>query len=135
MTFILEPMPTVPMTLAQAIARMEGWYLKGDVPNRPQRNNNPGDIEYGELAKQYGGVLETGTPHPRFACFPTAQDGWHCLEALLHGPTYSGLTVEAAINRYAPSNENETNEYIALVSDWCGCSQDAIVQSLQASNG
>lgn len=120
MTFCPELLPTLPLTVAQAIARMEGWYSKGDVPNRPQRNNNPGDIEFSRLATEFGAKLEEGTPHPRFACFPSPEQGWKCLDALLKEPEYARLTLEQVINRYAPPVENATSEYVALVSAWTG---------------
>jgi hypothetical protein len=118
--FSPEPLPTLPLTFAQALARMEGWYAQGSVPNRPQRNNNPGDLDFEPWQSGFGAVLEGGVPEPRFAAFPTAEQGWAALNALLAGPSYASLTIEQAINRFAPSAENNTDGYIAAVCHWTG---------------
>ena len=101
----------------QAIARMEGFYAKDRTPDRPQWDDNPGDIEYGEFAIAHGA---TGTDG-RFAIFPDAQTGFAALEALLRTPAYQGLTVEQAINKYAPPVENNTVNYVNLVCAWAAC--------------
>ena len=116
MTFQAEPLPALPMTLAQAIARMEGWYAQGKVPNRPQRNLNPGDLNFGTFAAKFGAT----NGDPRFAVFPSADAGWAALEALLKSPLYVGLTLEEAINRFAPPSENETHVYVQFVTRWTG---------------
>lgn len=112
--FIPETLPNEPLTLAQAIARVEGWYAQGQVPNRPQRNNNPGDIEMGFFAMKFG--AKNGDP--RFAIFPSAQNGWRALNALLKTDSYIDLTVREAISRYAPPNENDVDMYVAAVCNW-----------------
>lgn len=117
------------MTLKQAFARVEGWYIQGDAPNRPQRNNNPGDIEYGHFAQSFGAVMETAI-RPRFAKFPTPEKGWAALDALLRGPLYWSLTIEAAVNRYAPPNENNTVNYVSAVCKWSGCTPDQLVSEV-----
>jgi hypothetical protein len=124
-----EPRPTQPrMTLSQAIASVEGWYAQGSAPNRPQRNNNPGDIEYGPYSRAQGA---TGGD-PRFAIFPDAATGWRCLENLLRTPGYASLTVEQAINRYAPPVENNDSIYLSSVLRWTGLTSDAIVGDVLA---
>jgi hypothetical protein len=121
MSFQPELLPPLPLTVAQAIARVEGWYAQGKTANRPQRNNNPGDIEFHAwMTEKYDAILEQGTAHPRFACFPTAQAGWQALEDLLAGPHYAGLTLEAAVNRFAPPSENDTVNYVSAVCRWTG---------------
>ncbi|MGL4483618.1 MAG: hypothetical protein ACRCUS_01595, partial [Anaerovoracaceae bacterium] len=50
--------------------------LKG---SRATRNNNPGNIEYGKVAKASGAVGSDG----RFAVFPTAAAGMKAQEDLL----------------------------------------------------
>lgn len=102
-------------TLAQAIARQEGWYEKGAVPNRCQRNNNPGNLDYGPFTK---GMGATGTDG-RFAIFADAKDGWNALYALLI-LEYANLSISAAINKYAPNDENNTLAYIQNVCEFTG---------------
>src|ERR1700691_2629741 len=104
------------LTLIQAIARQEGF---GASPhNIPTRNNNPGDIEYGEFAAAHG-ATGTDPVYPRYAAFPDAETGWSALRALLND-AYLGMTLEAALNKYAPPVENETNIYLANVCKWTG---------------
>ena len=114
MSFTPEPLPPLPMTLAQAIARMEGWYSAGQVPNRPQRNFNPGDVEYGPFAQEHGAIGTDG----RFAIFPDSNTGFACLECLLAGPDYATLTIEDGVNKYAPPVENNTALYVSAVCFW-----------------
>jgi hypothetical protein len=85
---------------------------------RNWRNNNPGNLEYGNFAKRRGAIGHDG----RFAVFPTYEMGARAKEDLLFGPSYANLTIAQAISRYAPPNENATKRYI-----------DAVVQATQTS--
>lgn len=115
-TFTPWPVPKEPMTLAQAIARMEGFYAAGQVPNRPQRNNNPGDLEFTPFTQHFGAMHGD----PRFAVFPSIVQGFEALEGLLKEPSYINLTVQEAVARYAPANENDVAIYTAAVCHWTG---------------
>lgn len=120
------------MTLLESIARIEGFYVPG---SRPNRNNNPGDIEWGAFARLNGATaLETprGSEPARFAFFPTPEVGFAALHALLGGPTYSGLTIEEAVNKYAPPSENNTSNYVHYVCDNVGCKPTDIVSEVLA---
>lgn len=97
-----------PSKQAQAIGQIEGFNAKGSSPNRPQRNHNPGDIEYGDFARKNGA---TGTDG-RFAIFPDDQTGYRALDALLKSKDYKDLTVAQAISKFAPPEENDTAKYI-----------------------
>ncbi len=126
-----EPLPAKPYSIAQAIARMEGWYIAGEEANRPQRNNNPGDLDFAPWQVAHGATLEVNPyMRPRFACFPSAAQGWDCLRALLAGPLYCNLTVEDAINRYAPPSENDTMNYVDFVCELCECDKQTLVKEL-----
>jgi hypothetical protein len=105
------------MTIIQAIAEYEGF---NEPHTRAQRNNNPGNINFAPwTAEQFGAVLETIpagiNEQPRFACFPTVDQGWSALRTLLT-KDYLGMTLIAAFNKYAPPVENNTNEYAAFVA-------------------
>ena len=92
-----------------SIVRREG--------TRAWRNNNPGNIEFGNFAKSNGAVGSDG----RFAVFPTYEAGRAAKENLLFSSSgYSGKTIESAINRYAPPNENNTNNYIGAITNAVG---------------
>lgn len=106
----------------QALVRQEeGWHPS---PNsRPVRLNNPGDLEYHDWMadNKYGGVKEPAPAHgtARFARFPTLRRGWLAQVDLLIR-VYSGLTVRAALLKYAPDGENDTSLYEADVCLWTG---------------
>ena len=120
------------MTLLEAIARIEGFYVPG---SRPNRLNNPGDIEWGVFARMNGATsLETpkGDEPARFAYFPTPEAGFAALHALLGGPSYADLTIEEAINKYAPPSENNTANYVEQVCRNVGCESTDIVKEVLA---
>lgn len=88
---------------------------------RAWRNNNPGNIEFGDFAKRYGAIDTDG----RFAIFPNYETGRRAKEALLFETnSYRNLTLDQAINRYAPSFENNTSAYISNVASAAGVSPD-----------
>jgi hypothetical protein len=114
------------MNLLQAIAREEGFYVMG---SRPQRNLNPGDIEWGRFTQAHG-ATHAEQPAGRFAVFPNADAGFAAMKALFQAPSYKGLTVEAALNRWAPPVENATNAYINNVCKWVGCQPTDVIDGL-----
>lgn len=107
------------LTFMQAIAREEGFNVEG---SRSNRNCNPGDIEYGRFTQAHGA---TGGD-PRFAIFPDADTGFNAMRALLQS-AYLGLTVEQALNKWAPPIENNVNAYLANVLSWTGLTADTIL--------
>lgn len=119
--------PPAPMTLPQAIALEEGFYADGP-PNRPQRNLNPGDLEWHPWMKAFGAMVGD----PRFAIFPTADQGFAALLHLLQLPLYRGKTVAQAIGQFAPGNENDTRSYISHVCSWCEVTPDTIIDGILA---
>ena len=98
-------------------------YTNGKVERRVGvrnwRNNNPGNIEFGSYARSKGAIGTDG----RFAVFPTYEAGLAAKESLLfEGRNYRNLTITAAISRYAPQFENDTNSYINQVASAVGVS-------------
>ena len=92
--------------------------------NRNWRNNNPGNIEYGELAKKYGAIGSDG----RFAIFPDYDSGRKAKEHLIfesnraqslstrldygQGIGYKDKTLKQTIASYAPiEDNNDTFKY------------------------
>lgn len=107
------------LTVMEAIARQEGFL----VPNsRPHRNNNPGDIEYGKFTIAHGAT----SGDPRFAIFPTAEMGFAAMRALLLS-AYVGLTLRAALCKWAPPFENNVSAYEVNVCEWTGLTPDTIL--------
>ena len=86
--------------------------------NRPQRNNNPGNIEYGPFARSQGAIGRE--PEGRFAVFASPREGFRALVNLLQTDSYQSRTLSAAIHRFAPSSENNTAAYIQYVENRTG---------------
>lgn len=85
--------------------------------NRNWRNNNPGNLEFGNFAKSQGAIGSDG----RFAVFPTYDAGRAAKETLLfESPSYRDRTISSAINRYAPPSENNTSAYVNAVAGAIG---------------
>lgn len=101
------------MTLLEGMAKMEGF---GKPDTRPTRNNNPGDLEYGIFATAHGA---TGTDG-RFAIFPDVATGYAAMKALLQ-EKYGGMTLQQALDIYAPPIENNDNLYLKDVCQFVGC--------------
>ena len=95
--------------------------------SRNWRNNNPGNLEFGDFSRRYGALGTDG----RFAIFPTYEAGLRAKEALLfEGRGYAGMTIAQAITRYAPPNENDTAVYIRTVSAAVGASPTTLMSDL-----
>jgi hypothetical protein len=99
---------------------------------RNWRNNNPGNIEYGQFSQRMGAIGSDG----RFAVFPTLEIGTKAKEELLFGEksNYKNLSIANAINRYAPPSENNTQAYIAAVTSALGVSDNTILAQLSSSD-
>lgn len=85
-----------------------GFSQPGD-PSLPRglRNNNPGNL------RQWAGAGSDGS----FAVFRSATEGLTAMRDNLLSYGRRGLTTIAQIiNRWAPSNENNTNAYISMVA-------------------
>jgi hypothetical protein len=117
--------PTVPLTLIQAIAKEEGYY-SADPNARPRRNLNPGDLEYHPWMAEFGA---TGGD-PRFAIFPSEEQGFACLRRLLQFSAYKGKTIAQAIATFAPGNENDTAAYVRNVAAWTEQQPDTVIDGI-----
>jgi len=101
--------------LANSIASVEGF--GADPTNRPTRNNNPGNMEYGPLAKSHGATGSDG----RFAVFPDAASGWAAMDDRLAQHAKQGHTLQQVIESWAPVAENPNQpDYISRVSKATG---------------
>ena len=99
--------------LLDAMQKQEGYF----PGSRSYRNNNPGNIEYGEFAKAHGATGSDG----RFAIFPTYQAGRTAQEKLLfESGAYKDLTLAQAINKWAPGFENNVPAYLATMNKALG---------------
>ncbi|MBF8753758.1 structural protein P5 [Pseudomonas guariconensis] len=95
------------------------------------RNNNPGNIDFNPRNDWVGQLgLELGASKPRFARFDSPENGIRALGKLLiayrgkdgmPGVGGKGIdTVLETINRWAPSNENDTKAYALAVAKRLG---------------
>ncbi|NIX95285.1 structural protein P5 [Pseudomonas fulva] len=98
---------------------------------RGVRNNNPGNIDYNPRNAWQGQLgIEVGVAKPRFARFDHPENGIRALGKLLinyrgkdgmPGVGGKGIdTVLETINRWAPSNENDTQAYASAVAKRIG---------------
>jgi hypothetical protein len=93
---------------------------------RASRNFNPGNIEYGSYAKSKGAIGTDG----RFAVFSSPQQGIAAMKDLVFGPNYAGKTINQAIEKYAPSFENDSKAYAAQVAAAAGVPVDTPTSDL-----
>lgn len=75
--------------------------------HRNWRNNNPGNIMYGDFAVSMGAIGSDG----RFAIFPDMEMGYKAADALMKSKSYQNLTIGDAIKKWAPPSENDTGAY------------------------
>jgi hypothetical protein len=73
----------------------------GNGNTRGDRNNNPGNLKFGPLAKAFGA---THADDKGFAVFPNKESGDAAMEARVKSNSYSGLTLDQFGNKYAEGN-------------------------------
>lgn len=98
--------------------------------SRAWRNNNPGNLEYGKFARNNGAIGTDG----RFAIFPDTATGFKAMASLLTTNTYQKLTIEGAINRYAPPNENNVENYLKSIERQTGLLRSTPMNKLSKDN-
>ena len=82
--------------------------------SRPNRNNNPGNLEYGPFAIAHGAIGSDG----RFAIFPDAATGIAAQQALLSTYKSQGNdTIAKIVSKYSPSKENGIANTLAYIND------------------
>jgi RHS repeat-associated protein len=91
------------------------------------RNNNPGNIIYGQWATAHGAIRKSATS--KFAVFPNESSGMQALKDLLKD-VYGDKTVAQLINIYAPaSDDNDPETYLSYLED-NGISRDSTVKDV-----
>jgi hypothetical protein len=111
---LVEAIPTRGEPPQTAPGGQPGGPPGGQLP-RGLRNNNPGNIEDGPLAKSLPGYKGSDG---RFAIFETPEHGLGAMDALLTSYGRRGLkTVGEVIGRWAPKNDgNNVDAYSRFVS-------------------
>lgn len=108
----------------------DGNIYEASGGSRAWRNNNPGNIEYGKFARDNGAIGSDG----RFAMFPDITTGFNAMADLLSTNSYQKLTIEGAINRYAPPNENNVENYLKSIERQTGFSRSTPMNNLSKDN-
>jgi hypothetical protein len=114
--------------LLQAMGAREGYNQRGISPDRPQRNNSPGDLLWCPEAREFGATHGD----PTYAVFPDIATGWLALRRWLSVPArfdshgvlvggYLGATLAQVVYRFAPPGTNDSASYLAYV-----CAQTGI---------
>lgn len=96
------------------------------------RNNNPGNLRNTEYSQNKGSI---GQDYRGFAVFGTLDQGVKAMNDLLFSsPKYQGLTIDQALNRYAPpEDDNNTKGYINTITQALGVSADTKLSDLSPS--
>jgi len=124
------------IALGASIALL-GWAKKTEIIDmltpRGIRNNNPGNIRHS--ASQWQGMAAQQTD-PAFVQFVAPEYGIRALAKLLNNyASRDGLnTVRLLINKYAPSNENNTEAYAQAVARALGVTPDTVISVPQHLN-
>jgi len=92
--------------------------------NRCQKNNNPGNIKFSKQKEA------TGKDDKGFAIFPDAPAGFRALHDQITLYRQRTMTVGQVINAYAPSSENNTDNYLNFVCTQLRCKPDTLVMEV-----
>jgi hypothetical protein len=104
----------------------DGSVVKKLDGTRAWRNNNPGNIRYGDFARNMGAIGYAGG----FAVFPDEKTGFNAIKQLMQTEKYKKLTIFTAIHTYAPPFENNTAAYQRRVEQLTGISGSTVVSTL-----
>ena len=93
------------------------------------RYNNPTNLRYDfeEIARQNGAIA---TDKKGFAIFPSEEVGKRAALANLRGPKYRNVTLDKAVENWAPKHENDTAAYQRFVQAQTGMPGDTKIGSL-----
>ncbi len=105
------PALTVHSNTHISISHVDGTVETRQGGSRAWRNNNPGNIVAGKFANTHGAIGNNNG----FAVFPDEETGQRASAALLRTSTYSKLSIDQAIARRSPPNENDTPQLQQLV--------------------
>ncbi|MDR1207432.1 MAG: hypothetical protein LBK26_03400 [Rickettsiales bacterium] len=101
------------------------------------RNNNPGNMRAYKSVFNRGAIGTGGgatEKAPGFAIFPDANTGWNAMVDLLSEPMYQNLTIEEAINKYSPPEENNVENYLKSLENQTGFPRITPMNNLSKDN-
>lgn len=98
---------------------------KNELP-RGLRNNNPGNIR--RNSDMFQGEVNPSRDK-EFKQFKTMPYGYRAMFKILSNyyRKYSLTTIRKMIGRWAPGNENNTDAYVSLVSNYSGIGPDDLI--------
>ncbi|MCA6115490.1 TIGR02594 family protein [Bradyrhizobium sp. WSM 1738] len=108
----------------------QGRQLAKEGGSRSWRNNNPGNIRKGNFATISGAIGDDGA----FAIFPEYKLGFDAIVTLLRSNAYVNLTLKDAVFRYAPPNENDSDQYLAFLVRQTGISGATVLSTLAVAD-
>lgn len=108
----------------------EGREFIKEGGSRAWRNNNPGNIRKGNFASAAGAIGDDDA----FAIFPDYKTGFDAIVTLLRSPSYTNLSLRDAVFRYAPPNENDSEQYLAFLERETGVQGNIVLSSLAVAD-
>ena len=100
----------------------DGNTVRRSNGTRAWRNNNPGNIVYGNFARSAGAIGYAGKPSPTgnvyFAVFPDKETGTNAIRLLLRTNDYQQKTVAQAIYKWCPDSTSPM--YKSMVNKMTG---------------
>ncbi len=95
--------------------------------SRAWRTHNPGNIIRGAFATKHKAIGDDGIN----AIFGSVEAGLEALKALLKGSTYSPLSIELAMQRYAPDEDgNDSAAYARFIEQETGIPMNSVIGGL-----
>jgi hypothetical protein len=104
--------------LAELIAKEEGYGIPGSLPTR---DNNPGDLRHSPHS------FHTAAAPDAIGQIDNPADGWADLELQLQRFAERGLTLEQAVEIFAPPSENDSVGYLAYICTGLGVPATTLV--------
>ena len=111
------PAPATPVAPGAGTTPAPAGAAQPVAPAGAVRNNNPGNIRYGDAAQQMGA---TGQDSRGFAIFPDSATGDKAQDQLLNSAAYKNMNLHQIISKWAPNNENNPAQYAKTVKGMLG---------------
>ena len=109
------------VTMADAIEKIEG-YKPG---TRAYGNHNPGNLWVGESPGKFKRIFpKVPIDKEGFLIFENYAAGRKALEKDILLKVLKGMTLEKFVYTYAPPNQNNTENYIKLMTEFTGIARD-----------
>jgi hypothetical protein len=115
--------------IADAIVKMEGADLPNSINMHMVRDYGLWNVGHIVWANQYG-ATKVWIGDRWWAGWPTREDSYAGLLRDLSAKARAGMTIGEAMYKYAPSKENNTENYIQYISQQTGWSRDTPLASI-----